>query len=54
MINMALDELKIDRSFIKGYPEHSGALSKFVIRIAEAMKLRVVCEWVETEVQKQF
>lgn len=54
MMDMALDELKIDRSFIKGYPDHSGALTKSVIRMAEAMKLRVVCEGVETEVQKQF
>lgn len=42
MIDMALDELKIDRSFIKGYPDHSGALTKSVIRMGEAMKLIVV------------
>ena len=54
MIDMELDELKVDRSFIKGYPNHSGSLTKSVIRMADAMKLRVVCEGVETEIQKQF
>ena len=54
MMDMKLDELKIDRSFIKDYPNHSGSLTKSVIRMADALGLRVVTEGVETEIQKDF
>ena len=54
MMDMKLDELKIDRSFIKDYPNHSGSLTKSVIRMADALGLRVVTVGVETEIQKDF
>ncbi len=52
MMDMHLNELKIDRSFIKGYPNHSGALTKSIIKMGEALKLDVITEGVETEIQK--
>ncbi|MDY0347106.1 MAG: EAL domain-containing protein [Acholeplasma sp.] len=54
MMDMKLDELKIDRSFIKGYPAHSGSLTKSVIKMGEALNLRVITEGVETIEQRDF
>ena len=54
MMDMKLDELKIDRSFIKGYPAHSGSLTKSVIKMGEALNLTVITEGVETVEQRDF
>jgi len=54
MMDMKLDEIKIDRSFIKDYPNHSGNLTKSVISMGLLLGLKVVVEGIETETQKQF
>jgi EAL domain-containing protein (putative c-di-GMP-specific phosphodiesterase class I) len=48
-----LDELKIDRSFVKGLPQEI-AIVGAIIALARELKLRVVAEGVETREQLQF
>ncbi len=48
-----LDELKIDRSFVKGLPQEI-AIVGAIIALARELKLRVVAEGVETKEQLQF
>lgn len=44
------DKLKIDRTFIKGYPEHDdGTLLKAIISMAHQLKIGVLVEGVENE-----
>jgi diguanylate cyclase (GGDEF)-like protein len=51
-----LDELKIDRSFVKGLPQERDCLAIVgaVIALARELNLRVVAEGVETKEQLQF
>lgn len=51
---LALDALKLDRSFIKGLPNDPGdfAVTEAVVRMAHAMGLSVTAEGVETESQR--
>jgi diguanylate cyclase (GGDEF)-like protein len=51
--NLALDKLKIDHSFVRGLgeDEESGALIKAIVAMARSLKMQVVAEGVETEIQ---
>jgi len=50
-----LDELKIDRDFVKGLPQEKDSLIVgAIIALARELKLRVVAEGVETKAQLQF
>jgi diguanylate cyclase (GGDEF)-like protein/PAS domain S-box-containing protein len=51
---LPVDALKIDRSFIRDIAEREddAALTESIIRMARALRLRVVAEGVETEAQK--
>ena len=51
-----LDELKIDRSFVKGIPgnSESTAIVSATISLGKALKLRIVAEGVETRQQLEF
>jgi diguanylate cyclase (GGDEF)-like protein len=51
----ALDEIKIDRSFVDGIASepHDRAIASAIIAMADAMDMRVVAEGVETEEQKK-
>ncbi|MBS7526306.1 EAL domain-containing protein [Fusibacter paucivorans] len=49
------DELKIDRLFIKDYPEtDDGKIIKAIIRMGKEIGIRIVVEGVETELQYRF
>ena len=50
------DTVKLDRSFVQGLPDdlEDAAIVKAMIQLAEALKLNVVAEGVETEQQKIF
>lgn len=49
------DELKIDRVFIKGYPNSDdGKLIKAIVGLAKEMNLRIVVEGVETKEQYDY
>jgi len=50
-----LDELKIDRAFVKGLPQEKDSLIVgAIIALARELKLRVVAEGVETKEQLHF
>ena len=51
-----IDKLKIDRSFVKGLPkdESDAGIVRAVLQMARALKMKVVAEGVETEMQRQF
>ncbi len=51
-----IHKLKIDRSFISELPDHDSdtAIVKAIINMAQALKLRVIAEGVETETQRHF
>jgi diguanylate cyclase (GGDEF)-like protein len=51
-----LDAVKIDRSFVKGLPgdTDSAAVTTAILMMAQALKLEVVAEGVETEEQREF
>jgi len=53
---MPLDQLKIDRSFIRDIltEESSAAIAQTVISLSRAMALPVIAEGVETEEQREF
>ncbi|VAW63199.1 Sensory box/GGDEF family protein, partial [hydrothermal vent metagenome] len=50
------DTIKLDRSFVQGVPDdiESAAIVKAMIQLAEALKLNIVAEGIETEPQKTF
>jgi len=53
---MPLDQLKIDRSFIRDIltDESSAAIAQTIISLSRAMRLPVIAEGVETEKQREF
>ena len=53
---LPLDALKIDRSFVHGMAEHADTTSiiSTIISLAQALRLKVVAEGVETEEQAQL
>jgi diguanylate cyclase (GGDEF)-like protein/PAS domain S-box-containing protein len=53
---LPIDKLKIDKSFISDIPEDDAAIAivKTMIVLAESLKLNIIAEGVETEVQKNF
>jgi len=53
---LPLDTLKIDRSFVHGMTEHADSTSiiSTIISLAQALRLKVVAEGVETEQQAQL
>lgn len=53
--NFKVDVLKIDRAFIKDYPEKGNAqLVKTICDLAHSLKLEIICEGVETKSQIDF
>ena len=54
--NLPLDELKIDRSFVKDIlvEASSGAIARTIVSLGRAMRLSVIAEGVETEAQRDF
>ncbi|MFA6714124.1 MAG: GGDEF domain-containing protein, partial [Victivallaceae bacterium] len=50
-----MDTLKVDRAFIKDYPEKSkGEIVKTICELAESLGIEVVCEGVENKSQVDF
>ncbi|MFW6298339.1 MAG: EAL and GGDEF domain-containing protein [Bacillota bacterium] len=50
--SMPIDIVKIDRSFVSGYPDtDDGRLAKIIIDLSNALGLRVIAEGIETEKQ---
>jgi diguanylate cyclase (GGDEF)-like protein/PAS domain S-box-containing protein len=56
LAKLPLDTLKIDRSFVHGMTEHTDttAIITTIISLAQALRLKVVAEGVETEQQAQL
>lgn len=53
--NLNFDKLKIDREFIKDYPENdSGSIAKTILNLAAQLELHVIAEGVETHEQFLF
>ncbi|MDP2842771.1 MAG: EAL domain-containing protein, partial [Acetobacterium sp.] len=53
--NLNFDKLKIDREFIKDYPQNdTGNIAKTILHLAKQMNLSVIAEGVETQEQFLF
>ena len=53
--NLKIDKLKIDRSFIKDYPEKdSGEMAKVITNMANELKLKVITEGAENKNQVDY
>lgn len=53
--NLDIDKIKIDRSFIKDYPENdNGGIAKVIVNIANEFNLTVITEGVETKEQVDY
>ncbi|SHH81278.1 bifunctional diguanylate cyclase/phosphodiesterase [Clostridium grantii] len=53
--NLNVDKLKIDRSFIKDYPEKdSGEIAQVITNMANKLKLKVITEGAETKDQIKY
>ena len=52
---LSVDKLKIDRSFIKDYPENDGGeIAKVITDISKELKLKVITEGAETKAQIEY
>lgn len=52
---LPIDCLKIDRSFVKDYPDYDdGGIAKIIINLADTFNLKVIAEGVETKEQADF
>jgi diguanylate cyclase (GGDEF)-like protein/PAS domain S-box-containing protein len=51
-----IDRIKIDRSFVRGLPRHSGhaAIARAIVMLAASLGLEVIAEGVETADQRDF
>ncbi len=50
-----IDKIKIDRKFIKDYPEYdNGGLAKIIVQLAKELDLKVITEGVETKIQLDY
>jgi EAL domain-containing protein (putative c-di-GMP-specific phosphodiesterase class I) len=50
-----IDRLKIDREFVKDYPENDdGIVASSIVALAKTLKMRVLAEGIETPEQYQF
>ena len=53
--NIHVDKVKIDRSFIKDYPENDdGGIFKTIVNLVKGMNLGVLVEGTETKEQVDF
>ncbi len=53
--NLRFDKIKIDRTFIKNYPESdNGEIAEFITHLAKKLNVKVIAEGVETEEQIKF
>jgi EAL domain-containing protein (putative c-di-GMP-specific phosphodiesterase class I) len=52
---LAVDKIKIDRSFVTGLPHDAGAqaIARAVVQLAHGLKRSVTAEGVETEAQRE-
>ena len=49
------DKIKIDREFVKDYPEHDdGTIAKTIINLSKNLKITVIAEGAETKEQIDF
>jgi EAL domain-containing protein (putative c-di-GMP-specific phosphodiesterase class I) len=52
---MPIDKIKVDRTFIKNYPEYDdGKLAKILIEMAKSLELEVLTEGAETKEQVDY
>jgi EAL domain-containing protein (putative c-di-GMP-specific phosphodiesterase class I) len=53
---LPIDRIKIDRSFVRGLPQHAGhaAIARAIVMLAASLGLEVIAEGVETEAQRAF
>ncbi|MDH4062541.1 MAG: EAL domain-containing protein, partial [Aquincola sp.] len=53
---LPIDRIKIDRSFVRGLPEHTGnaAIARAIVTLAASLGRQVIAEGVETEAQRDF
>jgi EAL domain-containing protein (putative c-di-GMP-specific phosphodiesterase class I) len=53
---LPIDRIKIDRSFVRGLPEHSGhaAIARAIVMLAHSLGREVIAEGVENDAQHAF
>jgi diguanylate cyclase (GGDEF)-like protein/PAS domain S-box-containing protein len=53
---LPIDRIKIDRSFVRGLPQHAGnaAIARAIVMLAASLGREVIAEGVETEAQRGF
>ncbi len=53
---LPIDRIKIDRSFIRGVPQHAGnaAIARAIVMLAASLGREVVAEGVETEAEREY